>query len=483
MFFVCVNPEYNIQLKQLLKGENIMNITTSLNELLKNTRLENELSVREMAKILDLEYPSLSKIENGKQKVDGNLLLKLAQEFNLDLNNLHVDSKIPIENILNKQDAIEQIHRMLIDITNQFQFQRNNPFANNPLGVLVRQELPELFYSVLGLDRDYYKVTGSVGKGQWAEVPWISIFIQDITKSATKGYYIVFLFSSDGKSVFMSLNQGWTYYREKYGTKIGTEKIKRAARKLKEELIIPNEDDWITGALDLNVRGALAKGYEIGNIYAKQYTLSNFPSSKELAEDINVLLNLYNEINTLKGKRTIDEFNDALLLADDGIFFEEGEEDFQAAVTDETNQPDESSTDDQTPPGPVPRRDPIRKKNGETSYTRRAWVSRKAIRQANYTCMIDSGHKTFTSKSSNKPYSEAHHLIFISRQSDFVYELDRIENIVVLCPTCHRLLHHGEDEERDVLLEKLHAEFADTLSEAGIYIPLPELKKMYGIDL
>lgn len=41
-----------------------------------------------MAKILDVEYASLSKIENGKQKVEGKLLLKLAEEFNLDLNNL-----------------------------------------------------------------------------------------------------------------------------------------------------------------------------------------------------------------------------------------------------------------------------------------------------------------------------------------------------------------------------------------------------------
>lgn len=129
-----------------------------------------------------------------------------------------------MENLISEQDTLKEISLMLIEIINQFPIQRNNSFANNPLGELIRQELPELFYRALGLDRNFYKVTGSVGKGQWAEVPWISIFIQDITKSATKGYYIVFLFSSDGKSVFMSLNQGWTYYRDKYGTKIGTKK-------------------------------------------------------------------------------------------------------------------------------------------------------------------------------------------------------------------------------------------------------------------
>lgn len=138
--------------------------------------------------------------------------------------------------------------------------------------------------------------------------------------------------------------------------------MKCAAQKLKSELVIQNEEDWITGALDLNVRGALAKGYEMGNIYGKQYTTSNFPSTNELAKDINVLLNLYNEINILKGKRTIDEFNDTLLLADDGIFLEEDEENFQAAITTEISEPDEISIDSEKSIVPIPRRDPIRKK-------------------------------------------------------------------------------------------------------------------------
>ena len=37
-------------------------------------------------------------------------------------------------------------------------------------------------------------VEGSAGAGNWAAVPWISVFDPAITTSATRGYYLVYLF-------------------------------------------------------------------------------------------------------------------------------------------------------------------------------------------------------------------------------------------------------------------------------------------------
>ena len=39
-------------------------------------------------------------------------------------------------------------------------------------------------------------VKGSPGAGQWAAVPWISVFDDIVTDSATHGYYVVYLFHS-----------------------------------------------------------------------------------------------------------------------------------------------------------------------------------------------------------------------------------------------------------------------------------------------
>ena len=44
-------------------------------------------------------------------------------------------------------------------------------------------------------------VEGSVGKGNWAETPWIAIFDPLVRESAQQGYYVVYLFRPDGSGV------------------------------------------------------------------------------------------------------------------------------------------------------------------------------------------------------------------------------------------------------------------------------------------
>ena len=59
-------------------------------------------------------------------------------------------------------------------------------------------------------------VEGSSGQGNWAAVPWISVFDPVITTSATSGYYVVYLFHATKPIVHLSLNQGATKVREDF---------------------------------------------------------------------------------------------------------------------------------------------------------------------------------------------------------------------------------------------------------------------------
>jgi 5-methylcytosine-specific restriction protein A len=59
-------------------------------------------------------------------------------------------------------------------------------------------------------------VEGSPGQGNWAAVPWISVFDPVITTSATSGYYVVYLFHATKPIVHLSLNQGATKVREDF---------------------------------------------------------------------------------------------------------------------------------------------------------------------------------------------------------------------------------------------------------------------------
>ena len=60
-------------------------------------------------------------------------------------------------------------------------------------------------------------VEGSAGAGNWAAVPWISVFDPAITTSATRGYYVVYLFHVSEPVVHLSLNQGTTNVRDEFG--------------------------------------------------------------------------------------------------------------------------------------------------------------------------------------------------------------------------------------------------------------------------
>lgn len=112
-------------------------------------------------------------------------------------------------------------------VLSTYQQAKNEEFKGHPLLDLICREIKDTLFKVVDLDPNIYHVAGSVGKGRWAEIPWISIFLKNLTTSATRGYYIVYLFSADGSGVYVSLNQGWTYFKEKYGTKIGRAKIQK----------------------------------------------------------------------------------------------------------------------------------------------------------------------------------------------------------------------------------------------------------------
>lgn len=118
-------------------------------------------------------------------------------------------------------------------------------------------------------------------------------------------------------------------------------------------------------------------------------------------------------------------------------------------------------------------------KRGNTiRYKTNARIAKTALNLANYTCEINPEHKTFTSKL-GKPYMEAHHLIPMASQKDFSINIDRIENIVSICPICHSAIHLGDMSTRLELLKKLYDLREEKLKKAGLDISFGELFSKY----
>ena len=102
------------------------------------------------------------------------------------------------------------------------------------------------------------------------------------------------------------------------------------------------------------------------------------------------------------------------------------------------------------------------------SWKRNQIIKNQAIIGAGYLCENNHDHKTFTSKSTGRPYMEGHHLIPIRYQPEFKTSIDIYANVVCLCPICHRLLHFGADQERLYVAESFFETRSGRLINSGI---------------
>ncbi len=98
----------------------------------------------------------------------------------------------------------------------------------------------------------------------------------------------------------------------------------------------------------------------------------------------------------------------------------------------------------------------------------------KAKERDNFQCMIDNTHLTFYSK--DKPYIEGHHIIPMFQQKNYDFKLDDMDNIISLCPNCHREIHFS-DNKQDILNKVfyLHKKYMDKNK-----IELNDFYKMYS---
>lgn len=124
----------------------------------------------------------------------------------------------------------------------------------------------------------------------------------------------------------------------------------------------------------------------------------------------------------------------------------------------------------------------------KTSTTKRyktdARIAKTVLAERNYKCeysqLIGTDHITFTTKKGVQ-YQEGHHLIPIKAQRDFEKNIDRPENIVCLCPICHRAVHNAKKEEKIVILKKLYENKINDLKKIGIDISFEDLYNKYYV--
>lgn len=79
-------------------------------------------------------------------------------------------------------------------------------------------------------------------------------------------------------------------------------------------------------------------------------------------------------------------------------------------------------------------------------------VREVCLMRAGYKCEIDNKHTSFTA-TSGEQYVESHHIIPLKYQDKFDFNLDSPENLIALCPNCHKAIHYGSRRTKENILK------------------------------
>lgn len=191
---------------------------------------------------------------------------------------------------------MENLIRSVVEyFLNDYVGAKQETFAGHVVGKYIRRDAPEALYRTGLIDRQRYLITGSVGQGNWAMVPWLCVFDRKITTTATKGVYIVYLLAKDGNSLYLTFNQGCTDIRNNGNSKTETIKI---MRKKANEIAsnIDNRGFATDENIDLGDRlTELGEMYQKGTIFYKKYIRGNVPEEAELQDDLAKMMAIYRE--------------------------------------------------------------------------------------------------------------------------------------------------------------------------------------------
>jgi 5-methylcytosine-specific restriction protein A len=289
---------------------------------------------------------------------------------------------------------------------------RVEPLEDHPLAAFIRHDAKHAVEDGLGELGAGLLVEGSPGQGNWATVPWVSVFDPAITTSATRGYYVVYLFSANEPVVHLSLNQGTTKVREEFGART-REILKDRAdlmRKRVQEFVASLPVTTIKLGSNARLPGDYAAGHSIGVSYA----LDTLPEEISLRTDLQTIVRAYRAL-TYRGGIDADVETQTDLAEEFGIS--------GSLTVVETRK---------------------------YAFHRKIERNPTAARQAKkfhgtrcQACNLDFAERY---GEIGRGFIEAHHLKAISALEEGVpVAYDVAADFAVLCSNCHRMIHRSAD--------------------------------------
>ena len=172
-------------------------------------------------------------------------------------------------------------------------------------GRLIRTDGPRLLRGLLptGASLSFIPgIEGRDGTGLKTRCPWIRIYSRDRSPSATTGWYIVFLFATDGSAVYLSLNQGTTVFEQgEFRGRSSSYLVERVAwaRDLGRNAV---DDPRLETTMVLKDPRGLGEGYEQGHVVGYRYDVESLPEDEPIRLDLARMLSLLDRVYVAEDK-------------------------------------------------------------------------------------------------------------------------------------------------------------------------------------
>jgi hypothetical protein len=196
------------------------------------------------------------------------------------------------------------IRELFEEVLNNYLSEKKKPYSGTGLAEVLRRRIPDALKEKSSLT-DAYIIRGSQGSGNWAEIPWVAVLDKEITDTTQNGYYIVYLFDAEMNGVYLSLNQGWTQYEEKYKSQPLARKA-ITEKTLQLQQVLDSSFDFSKLPINLHVKNNLGKGYQLGNIAGKFYPKDALPNDIHIIDDLRNLIGVYRELRGKAGVYLLD---------------------------------------------------------------------------------------------------------------------------------------------------------------------------------
>jgi hypothetical protein len=203
-----------------------------------------------------------------------------------------------------------QIHEVL---ELQKQYTSKNTTAMQRRGILIRKEIVASLNENLDRFKSKYEISiedlwvqGKDGDGNKAEIPWVRLASKELSPSATKGWYVVFLFSGTGSNCYLSLGHASTTYdgdsiERRYQRALAPEVAKGLMRWGREKLHIADiKNPRLKFSRNLEAKGNLAEAYDRTSLCGFEYRKEGIPTDEQIYSDVEFLLELLSKIYLLQ---------------------------------------------------------------------------------------------------------------------------------------------------------------------------------------